>query len=158
MKKIFLSKWGFVIFLVLLIGSRFINLDNSARFTRDESSDLARMHEYWSAKKITLVGPISNDNVKVFGSLTYYMLMPFAVLGNFDPVSTAYGAAFWSVLTGILLLLLVQHINPKLTLVAGLLIVVWYPLLESGRWAWNPHLMPFWFALGIALIFLVKKS
>jgi hypothetical protein len=39
----------------------------------------------------------------------------------------------------------------------AILIIIWYPLLESGRWAWNPHLMPFWFALGIALLFLLKR-
>lgn len=145
-----------ILFLLLLSASRLYNLDATARFTRDESSDLARMHEYWNAKKITLVGPISNDNVKVFGSLTYYMLMPFAVMGNFSPVSTAYGAAFWGIITGILLLLISWRIYPKLTPIAAVLIIVWYPLLESSRWAWNPHLMPVWLAGGVVLLLLFK--
>jgi hypothetical protein len=143
------------VYLLVLVASRIVNIDHSARFTRDESSDLARMHEYWQDKKITLVGPISSDNIKVFGSLTYYMLMPFAVWGQFDPISPVYGTAFWGILTVLLFMYVVYLINPRWLFWAGLLALVSYPLLESSRWAWNPHLMPFWFALGAA--FLLQK-
>lgn len=139
----------FVVFISLLLLSRFVWLDKSARFTRDESSDLARMHEYWSSKKVTLVGPISNDNVKVFSSLTYYMLMPFAVIGDFDPVSPVWGTAFFGLLSALLLFLFVKKTNSSLIILAGILLIIWYPLLLTSRWAWNPHLVPFWIALAI---------
>lgn len=146
------TKFGFtllLIFILCLVLSRFLWLDKSARFTRDESSDLARMHEYWKGKKITLVGPISNDNIKVFSSLTYYMLMPFAALGNFDPVSPVWGTAFFGLLTALLLFSFVKKTNRSLLALACFLLLVWFPLVLTSRWAWNPHLVPFWMALAI---------
>lgn len=142
--------------LFFLIFFRFYNIDITARYTRDESSDLVRMHEYYQSKKITLVGPISSTNNKVFGSLTYYMLLPFAVLGNFEPVSPAYGTAFWGVITALLLLYLTIKINKKMVLPVAILIIIWYPLLQTSRWAWNPHLVLFWIALGI--FFYLRKT
>jgi hypothetical protein len=140
-----------LIFLLLMTGLRVYNLDQTARFTQDESSDLARMYQYYNERKITLVGPISNDNSKVFGSLTYYMLMPFAIIGNFHPVSPVYGTAFWGVLTGLIIIGITYRLNRRLLIPVMLLTLIWYPLLQTSRWAWNPHLVPFWIALGIWL-------
>ena len=91
--------------LVILIFSRLWNLPLTARFTRDESSDLARMHQYWQEKKLTLVGPISSDGQKVFSSLTYYLQLPVTVLFNFAPVGPAVATAIWGCVTAILLFL-----------------------------------------------------
>lgn len=59
-KKIFL----FIFFILLLLLIRTYNLDHTARMTRDESSDLRRIHQYYIEKKITLVGPESSDKKK----------------------------------------------------------------------------------------------
>ncbi len=184
------------LFFLILIFSRFYNLDYTARFTQDESSDLARMHAYWGEKKLTLVGPIAVDNSKIFGSLTYYMQMPFAVLYNFEPVGPAIGTAFWGVITVILLMFLslqqmniekneqnklkkqrknnkdsfllqikntLQKIQQITTtdswlILFWILILIWPPLLLTSRWAWNPHLIPFWISLALVLRQLKFKS
>lgn len=139
-----------VIFFVLLIFTRFYNLQNTARFIWDESSDLVKIHQYFVEKKITLVGPISEDGNKVFSSLTYYLLMPFAILGNFDPLSPVIGSAFFGVLTGLLLFLLFKKIDPKLpAYLYSPLILFWFPLVETSRWAWNPNFIPFWTVLAL---------
>lgn len=146
----------FLLFLVLLIFVRIYNIDITARFTEDESSDLLRMYQYYKAHKITLVGPISNDHTKVFSSLTYYMLMPFAVAYGFTPVSPAYGAAFLGVITSLLLLSITYKLNKSLLPYIVILNIIWYPLLQTSRWAWNPNLVIFWIALG--LLFSLKKN
>lgn len=143
-------------FLSLLIFTRFYNLEHTARFIWDESSDLVKIHQYFIDKTVTLVGPISEDGSKVFGSLTYYMLMPFAVIGNFSPISTAIGAGFWGALTSILILVLVNLLDKKRLVVVALLTLVWFPLLQTSRWAWNPNLIPFWTVL--ALIFYNQRK
>ncbi len=139
----------FVIFSVAVVFTRFYNLDQTARFTRDESTDLVRMSEYFQQRKITLVGPISTDNTKVFSSLTYYLQMPFAAATGFAPIGPAYGTAFWGVITAFLLLWIVWKKYPGFLLPASILIVSWYPLVEMSRWAWNPHFVVLWTAAGI---------
>lgn len=146
-----------LIFFLLLIFTRTFNLDKTARFIWDESSDLVRIHQFFLEKKLTLIGPIDETGTKVFSSLTYYMLMPFAALGNFDPLSTVFGAAFWGIITALLIIYLSYLINKKLLFWVGVLTLVWFPLVETSRWAWNPNLVPFWIVLGI-IFFQFKKK
>lgn len=155
MKK-FILIIGFVIFIFLLIFTRFYNLDGTARFIWDESSDLVRMHQFYIEKIITLVGPINESGTRIYSSLTYYMLLPFAILGKFDPVSPVWGSAFWGIATALLLVFLIKKINPKYTMLTAVLTLVWFPLIETSRWAWNPNLIPLWSVLGI--IFFLKKT
>lgn len=150
MKKAMIS--GFLAFLALLIFTRFYNLDFTARFTEDESKDLVGMHQIFVDRKLTLVGPTNEQGTKVFSSLTFYMLLPAAIIGKFDPISPHYGAAFWGVLTALLIVFFVRKINPKLTFLVTALTLVWFPLLETGRWAWNPNLIPFWIISGLILM------
>lgn len=153
--KKFIGILFILIFLILF--TRFYNLDSSATFFWDQARDLVKIHQYFLEKKITLIGPISEEGDRVFGSLTYYMLMPFAILGNFDPLSMALGAAFWGFLTALLILLLTRMVNKKLIIPIGLLLIIWFPLIETSRWAWNPNLIPFWIILGI-IFFQYKKA
>jgi hypothetical protein len=60
-----------------------------------------------------------------------------------------WGTAFFGLLSAFLLLLFVKKTNSSLIIFAGILLVIWYPLLLTSRWAWNPHLVPFWIALAI---------
>lgn len=145
-----------LLFTGLLIFTRFYNLDFTARFTEDESKDLVGIHQIFVDKKLTLVGSTNEQGTKVFSSLTFYMLLPAAIMGGFDPASPAYGTAFWGILTAILIVCLTKLLNPKLTVLVAALTLAWFPLLETSRWAWNPNLIPFWIAL--ALVFYQKKG
>lgn len=145
-----------ILFVGALIFIRFYNLDHTARFTQDESSDLLRMQQLAHERKITLVGPISNDGDKVFGSLTYYQWLPFVIISNFDPVSPAYGMAFWGVLTALVLFAITWKLNAQYVWLTAVLVLIWTPLVETSRWAWNPHLVTFWIALGV-LVYLFKR-
>ncbi len=142
--------WIFsILFFVTLLFTRFYNLDHTARFTRDESRDLVHMRQIVVDKKLTLVGPISNDNNKVFGSLTYYMLLPFVIGAHFMPIGPAIGAAVWGTLTALILIAITYKVNRRFLIVILPLVLLWFPLLETSRWAWNPHFVLFWISLGI---------
>ena len=147
-----------LIFSLIIFGFviRFWNIEATSRFIWDESSDLVKIQDIWTEKKITILGPISEDGNKIFSSLTYYMLLPFAILGNFDPISPVYGAIFWGMITVLLLLILIndQKINPWKKTLAMLMVTTWTPLLVTSRWAWNPNLIPFW----VTLSFLLYKK
>ena len=138
-----------VLFTALLIFTRFYNLPATSRFTRDESSNLVDMHRIFVDRDLTLIGPVDVANTIIYPSLTFYMLLPFAIIGNFTTYSPGYGTAFYSVLAALLLLLITRKMEFREIKIAGLLLIVWYPLMESGRWAWNPHLVPFVMALAL---------
>lgn len=145
------------LFLVFLVFTRFYNLDSSATFFWDQTIFLVKIHQYFIEKRITLIGAVSEDGSTVWSSLTNYMLMPFAILGNFDPLSTTVGASFFGFLTGLLILLMARLINKKMILWAAILVIIWFPLIETSRWAWNPNLIPFGLTLGI-IFYRYKKA
>ncbi len=154
MKKLVIV--GLAIYLFLLIFSRFYNLEYTARFTEDESGFLVSLHQIYVDKKLTLIGQVNEMGTKVFSSLSIYLLLPFAVLGKFNPASVFYGAAFWGVATALVMLYLSKVVNNKILFLSALLILLWFPLLQTGRWAWNPNFIPFWISLGL-LFYLQKK-
>ncbi len=135
----------------LAIFVRVYLLDTSTHFLSDESRDLVNIHQIWVEKKLTLVGPISDDRSHVFSSLTYYMLLPFAVMFNFDPLGTVAGAVVWGILAWALIVAIVYKVNKKMVLPAALIAAVWFPLVQTSRWPWNPNLMLFWLFAGLYL-------
>lgn len=145
-----IGKWLLVI--VFLLSIRLVNIETSAHFMSDEARDLMHIHQIWVEKKITLVGPISDDRSHLFSSLTYYMLLPFASLFNFEPIGTVAGAVFWGVITALVLIWMIFRMNKRLLTAGIVLIGVWYPLVETSRWPWNPNFIPFWLALGTILL------
>lgn len=146
---------GAVILLAVFV--RFYKLDTSSHFMSDESRDLVNIHQIFVEHKITLVGPISDDRSHVFSSLTYYMLLPFAVLFNFDPLGTVTGAAVWGCLTWLVMIIFIHRKFPRFTIPAAILGAVWFPLVQTSRWPWNPNLMIFWIFCGLLLADSPKK-
>jgi hypothetical protein len=155
--SITLRYMGFGIVLALYFYTRLVNLDLTLPFSYDEATDLVRMEEIFDQRKVTLIGPISTNNTKVFSSLTYYMYLPFAIMGDFDIASPAWGAVFWGLITSMVLLLMVMGRNTRLAWVAAVLLLSWAPLVISQRHAYNPNLVPFWMALAVWLT-LKKKQ
>ena len=155
MKQITL--WGLGIVIIVFCLSRLWNLDITLPFSYDEATDLVRMREIYDQRKVTLIGPISTNNTKVFSSLTYYMYLPFAAMGDFDIASPTWGAVFWGLVTSILLLLIVMKRNAKFVWLAALLLLSWTPLVISQRHAYNPNLVPFWLALAVWLALKKEK-
>lgn len=139
---------GLGIILLILI-PRIYKLDTSTHFLSDESRDLVNIHQIWVEHKLTLVGPISDDRSHAFSSLTYYMLLPFAAVFNFDPLGTVFGATVWGIIAAILVIILIFKVNQKLLYWGSVFTAIWYPLLQTSRWPWNPNLLIFWEVAGL---------
>lgn len=145
-----------IVILFLIVFTRFYNIEETSRFIWDESSDLVSIHRIWVDKDITLIGPISEDGNKVFGSLTYYLLMPFAVLFDFSPISTTIGASVYGVITALSMIYLGYRVLGKFEVLPSLLVILWYTILTPSRWAWNPNFMLLWSTL--ALVAFTSKN
>lgn len=116
------------------------------------------MQRIYENKKITLVGPISEDNLSIQSSLSYYMLLPFAVAYKFHPIGPTIGTAFYSTLLILVLSFLLNKYFNWSFAVAVLFLTPIFPLLQAGRWAWNPHYIPFWQASSLLLIVFAYKK
>lgn len=139
----------FLLLGLLVVFLYTINLDKNSRFIWDESRALVDMHRIWEQKEITFVGPISEDRLEMFPSLSYYMYMPATVLTNFDPLGPAYMAAFYGVLAWILLTItIIKTFGVSLkSFLLSLFIASLSPVMIASRWAWNPNPVIFWMSL-----------
>ena len=141
----------FIPLFIFTIFIRFYNLNITARFTRDESSDLVSIKRIIDEKDITLIGPIAEGNTGIFSSLTYYISLPFVFFSKNNPLGPAWATAFYGSLTVLLIWLFLKKEKIK-WLPIFLLPVIISPLVIISRWAWNPHFIPFWQILGILII------
>ncbi|MFA6007063.1 MAG: hypothetical protein WC784_00240 [Candidatus Shapirobacteria bacterium] len=146
MKKIII-----ILLIALAIFFRLYNLQYSSRFTRDESSVLVSIKNIYQNKKITLIGPTDENGIEVFSSLPYYLFLPFCIIFGYDPMVTAYSTVFYGLLTLILFALILKKIHWSYPIF--ILTVIFTPLLVSSRWAWSPHLIPFFQALSLLILF-----
>lgn len=151
--KLFLTLFLTCICFLILILSRYANIERSARFTRDESSDLLRIKQIYTAKRLTLVGPIGINNTSIHGSLSYYMVMPFAVVYGFDPIGPVVGTGFYSIIFVLLFAFLLSRFFGRPFWITILFLSFVFPFLQAGRWAWNPYYIPFWQILALAFGF-----
>jgi hypothetical protein len=141
--------WKFILLGFVVIFLYTTNLDKNSRFIWDESRALVDMHRIWEQKQITFVGPISENNLEMFPSLSYYMYMPATVLTNFDPLGPSYMAAFYGLIAWLLLTLtIIKSLGvTKKALFLSLLIASLQPVMTASRWAWNPNPVIFWMSL-----------
>ncbi len=141
--------WLFFVLGFLVVFLYTYNLEKNSRFIWDESRALVDMHRIWDLKQITFVGPISEDRLEMFPSLSYYMYMPATVLTNFDPLGPAYMAAFYGVLGWLLLTIVIVKTfgKTKKALFLSLLIASLSPVMVASRWAWNPNPIIFWLSV-----------
>ena len=141
--------WLFFVLGLLVVFLYTYNLEKNSRFIWDESRALVDMHRIWDLKQITFVGPISEDRLEMFPSLSYYMYMPATVLTNFDPLGPAYMAAFYGVLAWLLLTIVIVKTfgKTKKALFLSLLIACLSPVMVASRWAWNPNPIIFWLSV-----------
>jgi hypothetical protein len=140
-----------ILIIILALFVRIYRIDESSRFLFDESRDLVNIHQIWVEKKITLVGPISEDRSHVYSSLTYYMLLAFAVMFNFDPLGPVVGAVFWGLVTFGLFVWCIKMFSPRMLWFAAVIGALWFPFVQLSRWAWNPNLIFIWFFSGLIL-------
>lgn len=122
----------FIVLFTITVFIRFFNLNITARFTRDESSDLVSIKRIIDQKDITLIGPIAEGNTGIFSSLTYYISLPFAMFSNNNPLGPVWAAAFYGSLTVLLIWLFFKKEKIK-WLPIFLLPVVISPYVEISR-------------------------
>ena len=81
-------------FIFLFIFIRSLNFTGHLNFSFDQAWSSTRVLEIWRNKEFTLVGPgnsiVVGGKQIIQGSINYYFLLVFLLLGKFDPVISSY--------------------------------------------------------------------
>lgn len=162
-KHNYLLDFSLVVILCLLyILVRSINFIPHLNFSSEQASFALKARELFESRKIELIGPpISwrfNGRYFFQGSITYYVMIPLLLLGNWDPVVSSY----MMVLFGAVMLIPLYFgtkllFNRKAALVLSFIFCFLPLYIDYSRFFWNPNLQFLFAPLVILWMGLFEK-
>jgi 4-amino-4-deoxy-L-arabinose transferase-like glycosyltransferase len=156
MTKLLKRKEIVILILILLLASfmRLYRLSDYMTFLGDEGRDVLTVYGILHGDLVFL-GPRSSAADFFYGPIYFYLITPFLLLFNYDPV----GPAVFVALVGIATVFLTYFIgkkffNEKAGLFAAALYAVSPLVINYSHSSWNPNPMPFVALLLIYLLYL----
>jgi hypothetical protein len=145
------------IFLIIIcaVFFGFYQLEARYYFDWDQERDAQIIWQIVREHKPTLIGPIAVGPGSFFlGPLWFYLLTPFYVLFNMDPIAGAIFASMVNVVTAIVIFIITKKIfGIKEAIVAGFL---WATSFD--RSSFNPILVPLFTIIFIYLLIQISRS
>lgn len=159
-KYILLHKKEILLILLILFVAAFFRLykiSDYMTFLGDEGRDAIVAKDILHGK-LTLLGPRASAGDFFLGPAYYYMIAPFLLLTNYDPVGPAIMVAIFGVATVALIYFVGKDFfGTKAALIACSLYSISPLVITYSRSSWNPNLMPFFSLLLLYLIYLSVK-
>lgn len=152
LKKIFpkFQKELILLFLIVLyLVVRLYQLPQVVNFSMDQGTTLLKIFELWQTKKLTLIGPESSlktiNGLSFFhGPWIYYYLLPFLLIGNWNPI---YGSYAFIILNLLSLLILFKCINKffnfRVSFICCLFFILDITSVRFSQFLWNPNFLLF---------------
>lgn len=151
----FKNKNLIILILILLLAAflRLYRISDYMTFLGDEGRDVLVAKDILHGQ-LTLLGPRASAGDFFLGPIYYYMIAPFLLLFNYDPV----GPAVMVALFGIATVYLIYYVGKKLfSEKAGLAAAALYsvsPLvINYSHSSWNPNVLPFFSLLLMLTIY-----
>ncbi len=151
---------GILLLLILLLAAfmRLYRIGDYMTFLGDEGRDLLAVLEIVRGHLVFL-GPRSSAADFYYGPIYFYLITPFLLLFNYDPV----GPAVFIALIGIATVYLIYHVGKKMFnepagLFAAGLYAVSPVIIAYSRSSWNPNPLPFVSLLSLYSLYLAIKK
>lgn len=174
-KKLF-SKKNIPIFLILFLAGflRIYRIEEYLTFLGDEGRDVLVVKHIidgfqalftgnfaGASEGLTLLGPTASVGGFFLGPIYYYMMAPFLVLFNFNPVGPAVMVALFGVATALLIYIIAKDFfSYASALVVALLYALSPLVILYSRSSWNPNVVPFFALLMLYMLYkaTIRKS
>jgi 4-amino-4-deoxy-L-arabinose transferase-like glycosyltransferase len=156
-----LSKENLILFTILFFSFflRVFEINNLLGFYYDQGRDGLVIWNFIHEGKFFLIGPVTGIEGIYRGPFYYYLITPFYLLGNGNPVFVSIWLSFISVIGIYVLYLLTKKIFDKET---GLLAIFIYGLSYSSvtfsRWLSNPNPLPTFSILVAYFLLMIYKG
>lgn len=141
-RKQFDARWLIIIAIAAFL--RLYNISSFATFLGDQGRDALIMQDIATLRHFPAIGPPTSVGLVYMGPFFYYLMAPFLLIANFNPLGLAIGTAILSVLAIIFVgSMVVYHTNKKTALLFMLVLAFSSLLIDSAKYAWNPNLLPY---------------
>lgn len=113
-------------------------------FLSDQGRDAIIIKRILTFQHLPAIGAPSSVGQVYLGPFYYYLIAPFLLLFNFNPVGMSYGSALLSII-GILsaYFIIKKEFNKITALIFTFLITFSSVNIEMSRFSWNPNLLPY---------------
>lgn len=150
----------FALFLTLVaVFLRFYRLPEFVTFLGDQGRDAIVLRRIVTLEHFPAIGAPTSVGQVYLGPFYYYLVAPWLLLANFNPIGPAIGVAVLSSLFVLINYFIVKKLFDTATaLISSTLITFSTVLIELSRFSWNPNLLPLFSLLTMyATILAVKK-
>ena len=149
-----------LLIIILLVASfmRLYRISDYMTFLGDEGRDAIVARDILHGN-FTLLGPRASAGDFFLGPIYYYMMAPFLLMTNYDPVGPAIMVALFGIATVFLIYYVGRRFfDPKAALIAAGLYSISPLVIAYSRSSWNPNPMPFFSLLMLFLLYEAVKG
>ncbi len=153
MKRISLFIFALAVFL------RFYRLPELTTFLSDQGRDAIVIKRIVTLSHLPAIGAASSVGQVYLGPFYYYLIAPFLLLFNFNPVGLAFGVTLFSIVGIFLSYLIVKNEFDIKTAFLFLICIAFSSVnIEVSRFSWNPNLLPFFSFLTLYFFYKLLKT
>lgn len=137
---------------------KFFNLQDYTMFLGDQGRDAIVIKNIILLRDFPGIGAVTSIGGVFLGPFYYYLMAPFLLLFQFNPVGLAYGIAYLSIFLIIWIYLILQkEFSQKVALIVSFFTIFSASLTELSRFSWNPNLLPYTSFLFLIYIYKLYK-
>lgn len=145
MIKYFKKNLSILIVISLAAFLRLYKITSYMEFLGDQGRDVYIVRKFLTNFDLMFIGPQTSIGNMYLGPFYYYLMAPFLLLFNFNPVGPAIMVVLFSLLTTFF----IYHVyiklfeNKNFALLSSLLYAISPVAIKYSNFSWNPNIMPF---------------
>ena len=139
--RLLFTPWNLLILIILLLAFvlRIYRIESLLDFHYDQGRDALVLWDLWHKGKLFLIGPVTGLEGVFLGPFYYYLIAPFYLIGQGNPVIPSMFLSLLTVIALYILYLIGKEIGGKSTGLIALVIGSFSnSLIFSNRWLSNP--------------------
>lgn len=157
-KKYFQKFFLITTFLATLF-LRVYKLPQTTMFLSDQGRDAIIIYNIVTLKHLPAIGAPTSIGQVYLGPFYYYLISPFLLLFNFNPVGLSFGVAFLSSFFIVLSFFIIKKIFGWLNAFIFIFLTGFSVInIQQSRFSWNPNLLPFFSFFSLYFFYQMIKE
>ncbi len=153
LSKIFHHRGLIVLILLLAAFLRLYRLPEYMEFLGDQGRDMLIIRDLLKNGNLFFIGPTTSMGHMYLGPYYYYLIAPFLLIFNFNPIGPSVFVALLSVLTCYLIYKIsCAWFNKPIAFLSSLLFAISPVVIKYSNFSWNPNVMPLFSLLFIYFV------
>ncbi len=123
-------------------------------FLGDQGRDVSIIKDFWQNGNLFFIGPQTSIGNMYLGPFFYYLIAPFLLIFNFNPVGPAVFIALLNIITVYLIYYIAKRwFDQKTGLISSFIFAISPVIIKYSNFIWNPNIMPLFSLLFVYFFF-----